>query len=101
MHSKWIYILVMFAATYLVRVLPLTIFRKQIKSRFVQSFLYYVPYVTLALMTFPAMIDATQSPLAGALALAAGIIAAVAGAGLLPVSAICCAVVLATELVVI
>ncbi|MBQ2311576.1 MAG: AzlD domain-containing protein, partial [Firmicutes bacterium] len=52
MHSKWTYILVMFAVTYLVRVLPLTIFRKPINSWFMQSFLYYVPYVTLALMTF-------------------------------------------------
>ena len=98
MHSKWIYILVMFGVTYLVRVLPLTIFRKPINSRFVQSFLYYVPYVTLSLMTFPAIIQATQAPIAGALALAAGIIAAWIGAGLLPVAAICCGVVFAAEL---
>ncbi len=100
MHSKWTYILVMFAVTYLVRVLPLTIFRKPINSRFMQSFLYYVPYVTLALMTFPAIVNATQSPIAGALALLAGIAAAWLGAGLLPVAAICCAVVFAAEFVV-
>ena len=100
MHSNWTYILVMFAVTYLVRVLPLTIFRKPIKSRFMQSFLYYVPYVTLALMTFPAIINATQTPVAGAIALAAGIIAAWLGAGLLPVAAICCAVVFAAELII-
>ena len=99
MYSSWVYILVMFGVTYLVRVLPLTIFRKPIKSRFMQSFLYYVPYVTLALMTFPAMIRATQSPLAGAAALIAGIIAAWLGAGLLPVAAICCAVVFAAEMI--
>ena len=97
MHSNWTYILVMFAVSYLVRVLPLTIFRKPIESRFVQSFLYYVPYVTLALMTFPSMVEATQSPVAGTIALAAGIIAAFFGAGLLPVAAICCAVTLAAE----
>ena len=101
MHNTWTYILVMFAVTYLVRVLPLTIFRKPIKSRFVKSFLYYVPYVTLALMTFPAIIDATQTPAAGILALAAGIAAALLGAGLLPVSAVCCAAVLMTELIVL
>ena len=101
MHNTWTYILMMFAVTYLVRVLPLTIFRKPIKSRFVKSFLYYVPYVTLALMTFPAIIDATQTPIAGILALAAGVIAAFFGAGLLPVSAICCAAVLMTELIVL
>jgi branched-subunit amino acid transport protein len=100
MHSKWTYILVMFAVTYLVRVLPLAIFRKPINSRFMQSFLYYVPYVTLALMTFPAIINATQSPIAGALALLAGIAAAWLGAGLLPVAAICCVVVFAAEFIV-
>ena len=100
MYSNWIYILVMFGVTYLVRVLPLTIFRKPIKSEFVQSFLYYVPYVTLSLMTFPAIMQATQSPVAGVLALIIGVIAAWLGAGLLPVAAICCVVVFATELVV-
>ena len=100
MYSKWTYILVMFAVTFLVRVLPLTIFRKPINSRFMQSFLYYVPYVTLALMTFPAIINATQSPIAGALALLAGIAAAWLGAGLLPVAAICCVVVFAAEFIV-
>lgn len=101
MHSNWAYILVMFAVTYLVRVLPLTIFRRPINSRFMQSFLYYVPYVTLAVMTFPAIINATQTPLAGAIALAAGMIAAWLGAGLLPVAAICCAVVFAAELIML
>ena len=100
MYSKWTYILVMFAVTYLVRMLPLTIFRKPINSRFMQSFLYYVPYVTLALMTFPAIINATQSPIAGALALLAGIAAAWLGAGLLPVAAICYVVVFAAEFIV-
>ena len=101
MHSNWIYILVMFSVTYLVRVLPLTIFRKPVKSRFIKSFLYYVPYVTLALMTFPAIVYATQSPAAGAIALIAGIIAAWLGAGLLPVAAICCAVVFIAEMILI
>ena len=97
MYNTWIYILVMFAVTYLVRVLPLTIFRKPIKNRFVQSFLYYVPYVTLSLMTFPAIIHATTVPAAGAIALIAGVVAAWLGAGLLPVAAVCCVVVFAAE----
>ena len=101
MHSNWTYILVMFAVSYLVRVLPLTIFRKPIESRFVQSFLYYVPYVTLALMTVPSMVEATQSPIAGAIALIAGVAAAFFGAGLLPVAAICCAVTFIAELIII
>lgn len=98
-HNIYLYLLVMAAVTYAVRVLPLTLIRQQIQNRFVQSFLYYVPYVTLAVMTFPAILSATQSPLAGALALAAGIAAAWLGAGLFPVSVICCVVVFVTELV--
>ncbi|MBQ2552224.1 MAG: AzlD domain-containing protein, partial [Treponema sp.] len=58
--NTWIYILVAFAVSYLIRVLPLTIFRKPIKNKFIKSFLYYAPYVTLALMTFPAIFESTQ-----------------------------------------
>ena len=88
-----IYILIMILTTNAIRVLPLTLIRKPIKNRFIQSFLYYVPYVTLAVMTFPAIIEATGSRLAGCLALVAGIIAAYFGLGLFPVSVICCVVV--------
>lgn len=90
--SNWLYIAVMVGVTYLIRVLPLTLIRKPIENRFIRSFLYYVPYVTLTVMTFPAILSATGSPLAGALALVAGLIAAWLGAGLLPVALICCAV---------
>ena len=69
----YIYIAIVAITSYLIRVLPLTLIRKPIKNRFIRSFLYYVPYVTLAVMTFPAIIDATATPLAGALALIAGI----------------------------
>lgn len=89
-HSVFIYILIMVLTTNLIRVLPLTLIRKQIKNQFIQSFLYYVPYVTLAVMTFPAILEATQSPVAGALALLLGIVAAWFGLGLFPVSVICC-----------
>ena len=99
-HNIYIYILVMFAVTYLIRVLPLTLIRKEIKNKTIRSFLYYVPYVTLAVMTFPAIIRATQTPISGAAALAAGIIAAWCGAGLFPVSVICCALVFVIELFV-
>lgn len=97
-HSIYVYILLMAAVSLCIRVLPLTLIRKQIKNRFLQSFLYYVPYVTLAIMTFPAIMDATQSPIAGAAALLAGIIAAWLGAGLFPVSMLCCLVVFFLEL---
>lgn len=97
-HSIYVYILLMAAVSLCIRVLPLTLIRKQIKNRFLQSFLYYVPYVTLAVMTFPAIMDATQSPIAGAAALLAGMIAAWLGAGLFPVSMLCCLVVFFLEL---
>ena len=97
-HNIYIYLLIMTAVTYVIRVLPLTLIRKQIKNKFLQSFLYYVPYVTLAVMTFPAIMDATQSPIAGAAALAVGIVAAWLGAGLFPVSVLCCIVVFILEL---
>lgn len=63
--KAWLYILVMALTTYLIRVLPLTLIRKPIRSVFLKSFLYYVPYVTLAVMTFPAITEATQSPSPG------------------------------------
>ena len=70
----WLYLAVMAGVTYAVRVLPLTLICGQIKNRFLRSFLYYVPYVTLAVMTFPAILEASDSPVAWALALAAGIV---------------------------
>lgn len=96
--NPYIYILTMAAVSYLIRVLPLTLIRREIRSRFLRSFLYYVPYVTLAVMTFPAIVNATQSPLAGAAALVVGIAAAWFGASLFQVSVACCAVVLVLEL---
>ena len=85
-HNNFIYIAVMARVSYAIRVLPLTLIRKPIKNQFIQSFLYYVPYVTLAVMTFPAIVEATQSPVAGAVALVVGILAAWFGASLFHVS---------------
>ena len=97
-HNIYIYNLIMAGVSYAIRVLPLTLIRKQIKNRFIQSFLYYVPYVTLAVMTFPAITEATQSPIAGAMALVVGIVAAWFGASLFQVAVSCCGVVLLLEL---
>ena len=98
MAERLLYILVMAATTYLVRVLPFTLIRRPIQNRFIRSFLYYVPYVTLAVMTFPAIVHATQSPIAGAVALVLGIVAAYFGAQLIQVAGICCVAVLIIEL---
>lgn len=97
MTYTWLCIFIMAGVSYLIRVLPLTLIRRPIRNTFIRSFLYYVPYVTLAVMTFPAIVEATQSPLAGALALAVGVVVAWCGAGLFPVAVSCCAVVLIAE----
>ena len=68
--------------TYAIRVLPLTLIRKKIENRTIRSFLYYVPYVTLAVMTFPAILDATQYPVAAAVALVVAIALAYFGKSL-------------------
>lgn len=98
MTNAYIYILVAALVSTVIRVLPVTIFRKPIKSRFVRSFLYYVPYVTLAVMTFPAIINATQSKISGILALVCGSIAAWFNMSLFKVACICCGVVFVAEL---
>ncbi len=97
----YIYILIMGAVTLAIRILPLTLIRTEIKNVKVRSFLYYVPYVTLAVMTFPAIIHATQSEISGAAALIIGIVAAFFGASLFQVSVLCCAVVFISELFLI
>ena len=97
----WLYILVSAAVSYLIRVTPLVLIRREIRSRTLRSFLYYVPYVTLAVMTFPAIVDATQSPLAGLLALIAGAALAWFGGSLFQVAVVCCLVVLCAEFILI
>lgn len=93
----WVYIAIMALVSFLIRVLPLILIRGEIQNRFLRSFLHYVPYVTLAVMTFPAMVEATQAPLAGCLALGVGVVLAWLGAGLFPVSIACCLTVFACE----
>jgi len=60
--KTYLYLFVMAATTYLIRVLPLTLIRKPIQNPFLRSFLFYVPYVTLAVMTFPAIMNARSRP---------------------------------------
>lgn len=97
--NTYMYIFIMFAVTYAIRVLPMTLIRKEIKNTFIKSFLYYVPYVTLAVMTFPAIVQATQSQIAGITALIAGIAAAYIGLDLFRVALTCCATVFILELI--
>ncbi|MBR6767772.1 MAG: AzlD domain-containing protein [Clostridia bacterium] len=97
-HNVYLYILAMAAVTFLIRVLPLTLIRREITNRTIRSFLFYVPYVTLAVMTFPSILTATQSSISGWAALIAGIVLAWFGGSLFKVSVVCCAVVFVVEL---
>ena len=94
----FIAILVMASVTYLIRVLPLILLRKPITNPIFKSFLYYVPYVTLAVMTFPAILNTTQSPISGAVGLIVAILMAWRNGSLIQVAAIACIAVYITEL---
>lgn len=96
--TGWVYVAIMAGVTFATRALPATLIRRRITSPFLRSFLYYVPYVTLAVMTFPAILGATGVSVAGAVALAVGIVLSWMGAGLFAVSGACCASVLAVTL---
>ena len=90
-NNIWIYLSLMALVTYLVRVLPLTLIKGEIKNKFIRSFLFYVPYVTLAVM------NATNSHWSGLIALVVGIALALKGAGLFTVSVLACVVVFIAE----
>ena len=96
-HNLIFYILVMAAVTFLIRALPLTLIRRPIRSRFLRSFLFYVPYVTLAVMTFPDILHATDSVWSGLLALVAGVALAWSGQGLFVVAVASCLAVFISE----
>ena len=94
----YLYILVMAGVTYLIRVLPLTLIRKEIKNTYIRSFLYYVPYVTLSVITFPAILTATASVWPAVIALIIAIFLAYKGKSLFIVSLAACTAVFLTEL---
>ncbi len=96
-HEVFVYILVMAAVTYLIRVLPLTLIRREIRNRTIRSFLYYMPYVTLAVMTFPAILYATDTPVSGLAGLLAAVVLAWRGRSLFVVAGGACAAVFVLE----
>lgn len=91
--NVYLYILVMAATTYLIRALPLTLFKKPIKSRFLRSFLHYVPVACLTAMTFPAILYTTDHILSGIAGLAVAILLALKNKSLIIVAVASCAAV--------
>jgi len=100
MHNGYVYLSILVAAivTYAIRALPLTLIRKPIKNKYLRSFLIYVPYVTLTVMTFPAILTATNSVWSAAAGLIVAVILAWLKQGLLKVSLGACAAVFLLEL---
>ena len=94
------YIAVMAGVTYLIRTLPLTVFQKKIKNRFIRSFLYYIPYAVLGAMTFPAILYSTGSVYSALAGLAVAMILAFLEKSLLTVALCSCAAVFLAELLV-
>ena len=98
MRDVYLYIAVMALVTYLIRVLPLTLIRREIHNVTIRSFLYYIPYVTLSVMTFPAILDATGSQWSGLAGLIVAVALAWKGFSLFSVSVAACVLVFVVEL---
>ena len=97
----YLYILVMAGVTYLIRVIPLALTKKEITNPFIKSFLFYVPYACLAAMTFPAILYATSSVISAAVGFAVALIAAYKEKSLLSVALFACAAVFIAERILV
>ena len=99
-ENIFIYIAVMALVTYLIRMLPLVIFRKKIENRFIRSFLYYIPYAVLAAMTFPAVFSSTGSGWSAVAGLIVALLLAFFEKGLLTVALSSCVAVFVIEFLI-
>ena len=96
----YLYILVMAATTYLIRVIPLTLLKKPIQNRFLKSFLHYVPTACLSAMTFPAILYATENLVSGIIGLVVAVLLALKKKSLIVVAAASCIAVFLTEQII-
>lgn len=96
----FIYLLVMAGVTYLVRMIPMALIKKKIKNKFILSFLHYIPYAVLSVMTVPACFYATDSPITAAVGFIIAVIAALFERNLIQVALLSCAGVLITEIII-
>lgn len=90
-------VLVMAVVTYIPRVLPLSLMRRRVQNRFLQSFLYYMPYAVLGAMTFPAILGSTATPWSAVAGMAAALLLSWLRLGLLPVALVSTATVFVVE----
>lgn len=95
----FIYLLVMAGVTYLVRMIPLVLIKKKVTNRFIKSFLYYVPYSVLAVMTVPAIFFATSYLISAVIGFAVALVLSYMEKSLIVVASSACAAVLVTEIV--
>lgn len=98
MNNFWLYLAVMAGITYLIRMLPLVLVKHKIKSRFAVSFLYYIPYAVLSVMTVPAIFTSTGDVLSAAVGFAVALILSYFEKSLVTVAACSCLSVLCVEL---
>lgn len=96
-HNVYLYVLVMAGVTYLIRMLPLALWRREITNRYIRSFLYYVPFACLAAMTFPAILSATGSTVSALCGFAVALIVAYREKSLLTVALCACGAVFLAE----
>lgn len=99
MNKFWIYLLVMAGITYLIRMIPMVLIKNKIKNKYVLSFLYYVPYTVLSVMTIPAIFYATESVCSAVAGFIAAMVMAYFGGSLLKVAATSCAIVFVAEFI--
>ncbi len=97
----YLYILVMCIVTYFIRMVPMTLIRGEIKNRFFRRFLYFVPYVTLSVMTFPAILYSTESTYSALLGFVVALVTAYSGKSLITVSLSSCAAAFLVELIIL
>jgi branched-subunit amino acid transport protein len=98
-NSFWIYLAVMAGVTYLIRMIPLVLVKEKIKNKFLISFLYYIPYAVLSVMTIPAIFYSTGSKISALAGFAVAVLMAYFEKSLVNVAAVSCAVVFAAELI--
>lgn len=100
MNSFWIYLAVMAIVTYLTRMIPLVLVKKKIKNRFICSFLYYVPYAVLSVMTIPAIFYAVENRISAFVGFLVALIISYFEKGLVVVASFSCLAVLFSELII-